>query len=215
MKGGLGVRNLALMNSALLSKWNWRFANEREAFWRRVISHKYGEEEGGWRTRAVSGRYSVGLWRAIRKEWLFLNGRLAYQVSTGQRVRFWMDKWCGEEPLCESFPSLFSISLSKNAWVSDVWNPVGDGDGWTPLFARAFNDWEIELVERFLHKIQAFRLQREEEDRVFWTTSKCGAFSIKSFYSILESGGSSLFLSDSFWRVRVSLKVAFFAWEAS
>ena len=123
MKGGLGVRNLALMNSALLSKWNWRFANEREAFWRRVISHKYGEEEGGWRTRAVSGRYSVGLWKAIRKEWLFLNGRLAYQVSTGQRVSFWMDKWCGEEPLCESFPSLFSISLSKNAWVSDVWNP--------------------------------------------------------------------------------------------
>ena len=65
--GGLGVRNLALMNSTLLSKWNWRFANEREAFWRRVISHKYGEEEGGWRTRAVSGRYGIGLWKAIRR----------------------------------------------------------------------------------------------------------------------------------------------------
>ena len=33
-KGGLGVRNLALMNIALLSKWNWRFANERDAFWK-------------------------------------------------------------------------------------------------------------------------------------------------------------------------------------
>ena len=60
-KGGLGVRNLALINSALLCKWNWRYANEREAFWRRVISHKYGEEEGGWCTREVSGRYGVGL----------------------------------------------------------------------------------------------------------------------------------------------------------
>ena len=78
-----------------------------------------------------------------------------------------MDKWCGDEPLCESFPSLFSISLSKNAWVLDVWNSVGDGDGWTPLFARAFNDWEIEEVEHFLQRIQAFRVQREEEDRVF------------------------------------------------
>ena len=130
-------------------------------------------------------------------------------------MRFWTDKWCGDEPLCESFPSLFSISLSKNACVSDVWNLVGNGDGWTPFFARAFNNWEIELVGHFLHRIQAFQVQREEEDRVFWTESKCGAFSIKSFYSILESGGSSLFLSDSFWRVRVSLKVAFFAWEAS
>ena len=46
-KGGLGVRNLALMNIALLSKWNWQFANEREAFWKQDITHKYGEEEGG------------------------------------------------------------------------------------------------------------------------------------------------------------------------
>ena len=87
-KGGLGVRNLALMNIALLSKWNWRFANEREAFWKQVISHMYGEEEGGWRSRTVSERYGVGLWKTIRKEWLFLNGRLAYQVGSGQRVRF-------------------------------------------------------------------------------------------------------------------------------
>ncbi|RVW31161.1 putative ribonuclease H protein [Vitis vinifera] len=115
-KGGLGVRNLALMNSAFLCKWNWRFANEREALWRRVISLKYDEEEGGWRTRDVMGRNGVGLW--------------------------------------------------KNAWVSEVWNPVGDGDGWTTLFARAFNDWEIDLVERLLQKIHAFRVQREEEDRV-------------------------------------------------
>ena len=81
-------------------------------------------------------------------------------------MKFWKDKWCGDEPLCESFPSLFSISLSKDAWVSDVWNLDGDGDGWTHLFSRAFNDWEIEMVEHFMLKIQAFRVQREDEDRV-------------------------------------------------
>ncbi|RVW33470.1 putative ribonuclease H protein [Vitis vinifera] len=54
-KGGLGVRNLALMNKALLSKWNWCFASESEALWKQVISKKYGIEEGGWCTRAVSG----------------------------------------------------------------------------------------------------------------------------------------------------------------
>ncbi|RVW54301.1 Transposon TX1 uncharacterized 149 kDa protein [Vitis vinifera] len=30
-KGGLGVKNLSILNKALLAKWNWRFANEREA----------------------------------------------------------------------------------------------------------------------------------------------------------------------------------------
>ena len=47
-KGGLGVRRLSILNRALLCKWNWRFANERENFWRHVISRKFGEEEGGW-----------------------------------------------------------------------------------------------------------------------------------------------------------------------
>ncbi|RVW97064.1 hypothetical protein CK203_029994 [Vitis vinifera] len=117
-----------------------------EAFWRQVISHKYGEEEGGWRT-----------WK---------------------RVRFWTNKWCGDEPLCESFSSLFSVSLSENAWVSEI---------------------------------QAFRVQREEEDREIWIASNGGAFSIKSLYSILELGGSSMFPSESIWRVRVPPKVAFFA----
>ena len=67
-KGGLGVKNLALMNKALLGKWNWCFAIESEALWKQAISHKYGVEEGGWCTRDVSGRHGVGLWKVIRKE---------------------------------------------------------------------------------------------------------------------------------------------------
>ena len=145
-KGGLGVRNLALMNKALLGKWNWRFAIEREVLWKKVISHKYGVEEGGWCTQAESGRHGVGLWKAIRKEWLGMYNNLAFRVGNGRRMRFWKDKWCGDEPLYESFPSLFAISQAKDAWVSEVWNPDGVGDGWTPLFSRALNDWEIEMM---------------------------------------------------------------------
>ncbi|RVW29063.1 hypothetical protein CK203_091577 [Vitis vinifera] len=32
------------------------------------------------------------------------------------------DKWCGATPLCDSFPSLFALTISKEAWVKDVWN---------------------------------------------------------------------------------------------
>ena len=85
-KGGLGVRNLALMNKVLLSKWNWCFTIESEALWKQVISHKYGVEEGGWCTRAVSGRHGVGLWKAIKKEWLGMYSSLAYRMGSGRRV---------------------------------------------------------------------------------------------------------------------------------
>ncbi|RVW28777.1 hypothetical protein CK203_089255 [Vitis vinifera] len=94
------------------------------------------------------------------------------------------------------------MSMSKNAWVSEVWNPIGDGDGWTPLFTRAFNDWEIDLVERLLQKIHAFRVQREEEDSVIWTASNDGASQFgatsKEGFSLANSEGN---LSWVEWRV--------------
>ena len=41
---------MVLFNQALLGKWLWRYALEREALWRRVIDNKYGSicvGEGG------------------------------------------------------------------------------------------------------------------------------------------------------------------------
>ena len=81
-----------------------------------------------------------------------------------------------------------------------------------PLFSRGpFNDWELELVERFLHKIQAFRVHRDVEDKVIWIALRCGTFSIKSLYSILEPRDSPLFPSGSVWRSSAPPNVAFFA----
>ena len=45
-KGGLDLRKLALLNKALLGKWIWRFACDKENLWKQVISVKY--EQGPW-----------------------------------------------------------------------------------------------------------------------------------------------------------------------
>ena len=34
--GGLGVKNMGDLNKALLAKWSWRFATEREVMWNDV-----------------------------------------------------------------------------------------------------------------------------------------------------------------------------------
>ncbi|RVW88765.1 hypothetical protein CK203_034738 [Vitis vinifera] len=63
--------------------------------------------------------------------------------------------------------------------------------------------------------LKAKGVQRDVDDRVIWTVARCGTFSIKSLYSILEPKDSLLFPCGSIWRSSVPPKVAFFAWEAS
>ena len=153
---------------------------EREALWRQVISAKYGEEEGGRRSCVVRGSYGVGLWKAIRRGWEALGNNLVYSVGNGRRVRFWKDKWCGDDQLCTSFPSLFAISLDKEAWVADVWSHSGGGV-WAPRFSRRINDWEVIEVERLLLRLQGRRVYSDVEDEVIWTRQRTEDFQLSLF----------------------------------
>ena len=56
----------------------------------------------------------MGLWKCIKKTWNVLNGIIFYLVGNGQWVRFWKNNWCGNEPLCVAFPTLF-------AWMLGWW----------------------------------------------------------------------------------------------
>ena len=106
--------SLSSFNRTLLCKWCWSFVDERGALWKQVISGKYRVEEGGC-SYEVRERYSVGLLKAIRKEWNLLSCRILFLVGNGQRVRFWKDKWCGDNSLYASFPSLSTLAILKKA----------------------------------------------------------------------------------------------------
>ncbi|RVW76085.1 putative glucan 1,3-alpha-glucosidase [Vitis vinifera] len=67
-KGGLGIRKIDPLNKALLGKWQWRFAVEKDNLWKLVIGVKYGQEEFGWRTKEARDTYGVGVLKEILKE---------------------------------------------------------------------------------------------------------------------------------------------------
>ena len=66
--------------------------------------------------------------------------------------------------------------------MADVWNSATEGGGWVLCFSRPFNDWEMESAECLLVQLQEKGAYRYIDDKVIWIESKCGKFSIKSFF---------------------------------
>ncbi|RVX09480.1 putative ribonuclease H protein [Vitis vinifera] len=170
----------------------------------------------GWEFKGSKGGDAwCGFVETLRKEWEVVKSRLVFVVGNGKRIKFWKDIWCGDEPLCVSFPSLFALAVSKDAWVKDVWRCNEGGGSWSPLFSRPFNDWELEEVCSFFVALNRKQIQQGVDDRVIWRETKCGMFSVKSLYKSLVSGHPISFPSSAIWKVTVQPKVSFFGWVAT
>ena len=161
------MRSLSKLNQALLCKWTWKFANEREPLWRRVISRKYDELVGGWNTGDLRGGYGTGLWKDIRKGWHTLFQNVVFSLGDGRRLRFWKDIGCGEVALSNTFPNLFNMAAHKEASVANVWDFSRAKGGWSLVFVKDFNDWEMEEVERFLQILYRRKITSYQEDQFY------------------------------------------------
>ena len=214
-KGGLGLRKFSRLNKALLRKWSWRFANERNALWRKVVSSKYGESSEGWHTRDFKGGFGVGLWKEISKEWPLFLQNYAFSLGDNRRIRFWKDVWCGEEALCSLFPTMFSLAVQKDAMVSELWNHFREEGGWAPTFLRPLNDWEMEEVGSFLSFIHRKKIKPEIEDNLLVNESRLGNFSVRTMYNGLDNSVDFDFPIRLVWNATIPSKISFFAWEAS
>ncbi|RVW54128.1 putative ribonuclease H protein [Vitis vinifera] len=157
-KGGLGMRRIESLNKALLGKWVWRFAVEKDNLWRVMIGVKYGQEEFGWKTKEGRGAYGVGAWKEIMKEanWCWEN--IKFKVGKGTRIKFWLDQWCGDERLSHAFPLLYEMAVNKNATVNEMWDHRSGPGGWNLRFHRDFNDWELDLIKGLLIRLRDVKL---------------------------------------------------------
>ncbi|RVX23694.1 hypothetical protein CK203_000525 [Vitis vinifera] len=136
-KGGLGMRRIDSLNKALLGKWVWRFAVEKDNLWRLMIGVKYGQEEFGWKTKEGRGTYGVGVWKEIMKE----------------------AKWCWENIKFK----LYEMAVNKNATVNEMWDHSNGPGGWNLRFHRDFNDWEMDMIRGLLIRLRDVKLSSEED----------------------------------------------------
>ena len=153
----------------------------------------------------------MGIWKEIRKEGSLLSNNIVFSVGNGRRVRFWKDKWCGDEALCVSFSSLYGLAVSKVVWVAEVWDSLV---GWGEVGILV--SLGLSTIRRWTWwSGPSWQFKGSGEDRVLWKKTEDEIFSVKTLYGALEPGNTVLFPWRIIWCPCVPSKVGFFAWESS
>ncbi|XP_057432167.1 uncharacterized protein LOC130724918 [Lotus japonicus] len=156
--GGLGIKDWRTFNTALLSKWSWRFLNESDSLWCRFVKTRCDVNlklcgESPW-------------WRDVKSVclvdgWKWFEARLQKTVLGGGATSFRTENWLGTGALEPRFHWLYNLSGQKYEIVQrmGLWH----NGAWHWVFR-----WRRELRGRefsWLGELMAQHL--EERDPVF------------------------------------------------
>jgi hypothetical protein len=160
--GGLGVKDIRVVNISLLSKWRWRLLTNDGSMWKEVIKGKYGD--------ALIGRVDLGeaskpwfastWWKDICSigtniDFNWFSQAVVKKVGNGEETSFWRDIWIGNTSLQEKFPRLFSISSQKDETVARLQNRVTGSARWDFVWRRRLLQWETNLLDELYAVINA------------------------------------------------------------
>jgi hypothetical protein len=212
--GGLGVRRIRDFNTALLGKWCWRLLVDRDNLWFRVLSARYGVEDGRVKE---GGREASVWWRDISslrsEEWF--HGNVSQVVGDGKNTLFWSDVWVGGMSFRDRFTRLYDLSMLKSESVFNM-NLLGWGDGggaWN--WRRTLFAWEEEMLEQLRLLLLTVTLQVGRVDKRVWRLETSSVYTVRSAYKFFNANvpadpGVPI---DSLWHKDVPLKVVLFVWR--
>ena len=137
------------------------------------------------------------------------------KVGNGERIRFWHDHWCGDEPLKKTFPDLFSIARDKDVAIANIMSFESGDLHWVLSFIRSVHDWALKSLTLFLDLIYATPLSGMREDILCQESPSNHKFAVKRYYRSLSPLSPILFPWKLIWKVKVPHRVAFFSWTAT
>ncbi|KAE8697825.1 hypothetical protein F3Y22_tig00110610pilonHSYRG00585 [Hibiscus syriacus] len=208
----------------LLAKWGWRFATERGALWRSVISHKYGLGDLPWLVSLGDIKKVSITWREIvnnlssegTTKWMS-GESFRWVVGDGKSVLFWEDVWFGESALRSRYPRIYRLALRKYITVRDM---ISAGD-WqnldiVALFERQLLNRELTIVRIIKRELDNVGLNSSVADQIVWVHETDGLFKVKKLTDLLLSDGYfedvCSFNFDKIWSLKVHPKVKYFLW---
>lgn len=182
-KGGLGVCNLKQMNQCLLAKWCWRFGQEKNRLWYKIIVDKHGDNFSFQVPNKVQTSHGVSCWKTIADTAQLVSKYSSLNIHSGTSISFWNDVWKGEASLSFIFQPLYKLASTKNSKLADM--VTADGN-WKFYFKRILNDREAIMFAELLCVIGDIPPALNNiPDTRRWSLNTEVVFTVKSLYSKL------------------------------
>nr|GEY74874.1 RNA-directed DNA polymerase, eukaryota, reverse transcriptase zinc-binding domain protein [Tanacetum cinerariifolium] len=179
-KGSLGVSSLFALNRALMFKWVWRFFNQSDSLWVRVIHAIHGVD--GRIGRAENVGYT-SIWCDIFKEMdrlashgIDLISMMHKKIGNMLNTSFWEDRWRGEQRLKEAFPRIYTLEVNKHISVAFKFEQTAL---FSSLRRMPRSGIESEQWDHLLDSLKGVMLN-PSEDMWSWDLNGSGEFSVAS-----------------------------------
>jgi hypothetical protein len=148
-EGGLGVRDLRLVNISLLAIWKWKLLIRDDDLWKDVVVARYGTDVLGKKNLGELDITRVGSmwWRDIctlDKDSRWFTNVIAKKIGNGNSTSFWNEVWIGNQSLRHMFPRLFGISMQKDEVIGRMGRVEDDMWHWEFQWRRNLFVWEEE-----------------------------------------------------------------------
>ena len=116
-QGGLGIHDLNMKNTALLSKWIYKLLTS-DGLWQQLLRNKYLGSKYLAQVEWKNG--DSHFWSCLMKVKRDFLRFGAFIVKDRSQVRFWEDNWLGGSPLKDQYPSLYNIVRPKFTTIAEV-----------------------------------------------------------------------------------------------
>jgi hypothetical protein len=174
--GGLGTKDMELVNQSRIIHCAWNIATNKNPLLSAILKAKYHPSASFWNA-PNSGPRSM-FWSSVLQVRHHLNSNAIYQIHNGNSS-IWSQPWC---PIWNNvhehliLPIVNSPLLAK---VSDLWVP--ETQNWNhQLLSTTFNDQAVQAIETT--PIVASNCN----DILRWTPVKDGLCTTKSAYAYLS-----------------------------
>lgn len=211
-RGGLGFRDLAIFNKAMLAKLSWRILKSPESLMAKVLKGKYYSGESF--LKAKEGCKASIVWKNIL--WgrsLFEKG---YKWKVGNEKQVYID----QDPLITNEGSWIPLGVKDHLKGRRVVDIIKEDGSWKEdIIREAFLPSDAEAI------LDMPRRPVSKNDEIILGKDSKGLFSVKGAYHLachldskVEASGSDSAASQRFWNsiwnIDVRPKVKITVWRA-